>query len=258
MKTKTATKPIEAEVPAKVTEVVEPRDYLMWVGSVYYPTVDTYISESKRRGPCKRLGRLPLGLVLGKSRIFLAHDDGLNGEGFIFGYFIPNALQYLAKSEDDIPDNLYPKVTPVTSWDDEEERECGLRSEGMYVLGEIRSEEPGTFKVFERPRILNAFDPGRKHFRGMLQIDYGDKVCKAAKNQTMTPPSRLAHKPIKPSTPWSTKELELLESFIEAGHSVNYAAQFLAYKTGRTKWSCVTKLNSLMDGNEDGDSEIEE
>lgn len=259
MKTKTATKPIEAETPAKVTEGVEPQDYLMWVGSVYYPTVDSYISEAKRLGPCKRLGRLPLGLVPGKSRVFLAHDDGINGEGFIFGYFIPNAIQYLARSEDDIPDNLYTRVTPVTSWVGEEERECGLRFTGMYVVGETRSKNPGVFVVFDQPRKLNFFDAGRKHFRGMLQVPYAKGLLaeRQPKQALMTPPSRIAHKKVDPSKPWTEKELGMIEDMIgNQGFSQSKTAQLLSYKLGRTKYACASKIRSLMDGDlGDGDSE---
>jgi len=44
-------------------------DFLMWVGSVFYPTLDSFVDEAvtKERGVCKRLGKLPHALVPGRA-----------------------------------------------------------------------------------------------------------------------------------------------------------------------------------------------
>jgi hypothetical protein len=218
----------------------QPTDYLMWVGSMYYPTVDTYIRESKRRGICKRLGKLPSGLVPGKSRVFLAHDDGLVGDGFIFGYFVPSWLEYLAVNEIDVPYQMYDRVTWVNDWSNEEPRECGYRSQGLYVVAHVEDESMlGHFKFFKYPRILEEFDPGRTHFRGMLAIDYGDDVIDATHEQVMTPPSRILKEPKEVSNK------ELVRRIQRSGN-MSRTAQEIAYETGSTKASVVYRYLKLI------------
>jgi hypothetical protein len=221
-------------------EAVGASDYLMWVGSIYYPAVDDYIREARRLGICKRTGHIPHGLIPGKSKIFLAHDEGLVGEGFIFGYFIPNRFDFLASedSEKDIPATIYDKVNWVTEWDDEEERECGLRRDGLYIMATVDTEEPGEFKFFKKPRILEVFDPGRKHFRGMLAIDYGNAVLNATTDQTFIPYSRRTE----------TREVsdkELLKRFTKTSKPMARVAQEIAFETGSTKAAVIYRYQSL-------------
>ncbi len=256
------TKKVGANVVDEITPVeIDPGDYLMWVGSIYYPTADVYIEEAKRLGVCKRMGKLPHSLVPGKSKVFLAHDDGLNGEGFIFGYFIPERIEYLIPDEADIPETLEGKVCWVGEWGDEEERECGFRHEGMYAVftSDPDEEEPeteGTFVIFARPRTLSVFDPGRKHFRGLLQIEYGKRLLRAKKSQTMVPPSRTAHEPIDPDTEWTEEEDTALLGLIDLYPSASKAAQKFAYASGRPKASVMYRYLKLS-GRKNGDGENE-
>jgi len=242
----------KGEKTEKAEKQLAPADYLMWVGSIYYPTVDDYIGESQRLGVCKRIGKLPTDLVPGHSRVFLAHDDGIVGEGFVFGYFIPNQIQYLTTEEERIPENLYDRVVWITEWEDEEERECGERREGMYIVtfAAEAEDEDDEFEVFDRPRDLNRFDPDRPHFRGLLQIDYGDKLVNA-KRGFRTPPSRKAHEVIDPKTPWTPEEDEALMALFEAEGNKNRAAQKHGYKTGRSKGAGIYRINLLTKGSED-------
>lgn len=249
-----AKKVVEAVAESQAVEDPAARDYLMWVGAIYYPTVDSYIDEANRIGPCKRIGKLPNGLTPGKSRVFLAHDDGINGEGFIFGYFIPTEIQCLAASEDDIPEYIFDRVTWVSEWFDEEERECGTRHEGLYLVGfadgdESEDEKPQPkLTTFKRPRILEVFEPGRKHFRGLLEVDWGDKVIKAKKDQTMIPPSRGAHEPIPAETPWTPEDEVWLMGFAAEYQdaSIQKIAQLVSYKTGRPKSSVAYKYRLML------------
>lgn len=232
-------------------------DYLMWVGSVYYPTVDDYIVEAHDRGPCKRIGRLPKGLVMGKSKIFLAHDDGLVGEGFVFGYFIPTEIQYLADDEGSIPESLKDRVTWVSCWNDEDERGCGERSEGMYMIGFIQEPEvelDSKFVEFKKPRRLDAFWDDQHHFRGLLGIDYGKKLLKATNGSTMVPPSRTAHEPVG-DVPWTEGEDRLVLEHLS--NSLNRArqAQLLSFELGRTKSSILYRFGKLVETEEGSDEE---
>lgn len=222
----------------KETASTEPvvTDYLMWVGSIYYPTVDVFIREAKKKGISKRLGHLPYGLTPGRSKIFLAHDDGLVGKGFIFGYFIPDRLEFLAEDEADIPYGIFDRVEWISSWQDEEERECGLRESGIYATCIAREEDEsiphpkGKVVFFDQPRSLKAFDPGRKHFRGLLAIPYGDDVINADESVCVVPLSRQEPK-------HAGKKLDdgtLIKAF-KKGKTMAYTAQTLAYHYGIKK-----------------------
>jgi hypothetical protein len=224
----------------KRTAKVEPKgsDYLMWVGSIYYPQVNVFIEEAKVQGVCKRLGHIPSGLVPGASRIFLAHDDGMNGNGFIFGYFTPDRLEYLTTNEMEIPANIYDLIDWVDDWSDEEERECGVRREGLYAVSKGIK---GKAVFFKHPRDLNYFDPDRTHFRGLLQIDYGSQIIKAPRESFVTPPSWTSATNVT-----EIGDDELVET-LESSPSISYGAQALAYQTGQSK-SAITYRYNLLTG----------
>lgn len=50
-------------------------DILMWVGAVHYPTVNSFVLEAEDLGVSKRVPTVPDGVKLGKSLLFLAHDE---------------------------------------------------------------------------------------------------------------------------------------------------------------------------------------
>lgn len=226
-------------------------DYLQWVGSMFYPTVNDFIDESARLGVCKRIGRLPGDLEPGESRVFLAHDDGLVGDGFIFGYYVPDQVEYLAHNEDDIPAIVFERVVWISEWYKEEFRGCGTREEGMYLVT-LETEKSGVqflsdFVVFEKPRKLEAFDPGRAHFRGLLEIDYGDEVIdcenrwttlKQEQAQTIVPPSWIERKLLV------VGDDELMQR-MKDGPSMSRVAQEIAYETGEKKSSVTYRYLKL-------------
>ena len=216
------------------------QDFLQWVGAMFYPTVDDFIDEAKTQGICKRIGTLPNNLEVGRSRIFLAHDEGLNGDSFVFGYYVPSKIEYLTHNEKDIPDRLQDRVEWVSNWSGEEYRGCGHREEGMYLSGNPRKVQlPGKFVFFKYPRKLECFDPERGHFRGLLQIDYGSKIVRPLKSQTMVPPSKIDRE---------LREVDNNELYdrMQAGPSVSRVAQEIAFETGAKKSSILYRYNQLV------------
>lgn len=240
------------------TKKVEQVDFLMWVGSASYPTVDAYIAEAEARGPCKRLGKVPKALLESlqdgntRCRIFLAHDDGLVGDGFIFGYFEPSSVEYICDSEDDVPYELFEYVNFVDANTlDENPRDCGDREDGAYVVRVVNKKFDDGFVIFDRPRILESFDPGRKRFRGMLQIGYGQKLVnkRMRKTLTMVPPSRNAASLVDKSTEWTEEEDQLLLNSVSNGKSLSRAAREVGFYTGRSKNALIYRFRILTENN---------
>lgn len=54
----------------------KPADLLMCVGDRFYPTAEEFITEAEKFGCSRRIAKYPLKAVVGKSRMFLAHDGG--------------------------------------------------------------------------------------------------------------------------------------------------------------------------------------
>ena len=52
-------------------------DMLMWVGVSNYSTVMSFTREAVRLGVSKRVAQVPVGVKLGKSLMFLAHDEAV-------------------------------------------------------------------------------------------------------------------------------------------------------------------------------------
>jgi len=118
-------------------------DLVMWVGHGFYPTIDSYITESLNLGCAKRISQLPSDVVPGKSRCFLAHDEGKKGQGVIFGFFVVAGVEVILDEEDKIRkyqeayENL--NVQPVSSAQARAEprRLCGQRTYGAaYMVSE--------------------------------------------------------------------------------------------------------------------------
>lgn len=220
-------------------------DYLQWVGSMFYPTYGDFIQEARNRGVCKRIGKLPNNLVPGESRIFLAHDDGLVGDGFIFGYFIPDRIEFLADNESDIPEPVFDRIEWVSEWRSEKDRDCGQRDEGMYLSSQSKTDN-GTLVVFKYPRTLESFDPGRKHFRGLLAISYGNKLMRTPRSNTMLPPSRSKFTPKVVDDDYI--EDKMLAGF-EEDKSTSRIAQELAFETGQKKSSILYRWLKMQEIN---------
>lgn len=115
-------------------------DLVMWVGTGFYPTRDAYITESLSLGCAKRISQFPSDVVPGKSRCFLAHDEGKKGQGEIFGFFVISGVEVILDEEDKIRkyQEAYESlnVQPVSSAQARAEprRLCGERIYGAAYL----------------------------------------------------------------------------------------------------------------------------
>lgn len=115
-------------------------DLVMFVGSKYYRTADDFIVEGMNLGCAKRIANLPADLVPGKSRCFLAHDEGKKGQGFIFGFFIVEGVEIILDEEEKI--ERYAReyqrlnIRPISSAQagGEPRRLCGQRAYGAAYL----------------------------------------------------------------------------------------------------------------------------
>jgi len=134
-----------------MTEENQAPDIIMWVGSEFYPTIDSYVTEAFNLGCAKRIPQLPAEIVPGKSRCFLAHDEGKKGQGRIFGFFVISGVEVILDDEEKIRkyqdeyEDL--NVQPISSAAAAVEpgRLCGQRSYGAsYLVG-----EKDMTKVFE-------------------------------------------------------------------------------------------------------------
>lgn len=116
-------------------------DVIMWVGSKFYPTSDSYITEAMNLGCSKRLPKgLPSDIVPGKSRCFLAHDEGIKGQGAIFGFFVISGVEVILDDEEKIAqyqeEHAQLNVKPVSRREAlaEPRRLCGHRVYGASYL----------------------------------------------------------------------------------------------------------------------------
>ena len=76
-------------------------DCLIWVGQSY-PTISDYLNEAKVRGCCRKVPFWPAWARRGRTRIFLAHHDGLPApdRGVIFGYFVLGGVDIILTPQD--------------------------------------------------------------------------------------------------------------------------------------------------------------
>ena len=123
----------------------------MWVGSKFYPTADSFIKEALTLGCSKRVPMLPEQIVPGKSRCFLAHDEGKKGQGRIFGFFVISGVEVILDDEEKIAkyqedyEGLNVQVVSSGTAAAEPLRLCGMRPVGANYL----VSENDITKVFE-------------------------------------------------------------------------------------------------------------
>jgi len=115
-------------------------DLIMWVGTGFYPTVDDFIKEGLNLGCAKRIPMMPAEVVPGKSRCFLAHDNGKKGEGKIFGFFVISGVEVILDDEEKISkyqeeySNLNIQAVSSAQARVEPRRLCGERTYGAAYL----------------------------------------------------------------------------------------------------------------------------
>jgi len=126
-------------------------DIIMWVGTGFYPTKDSYIKEALNLGCAKRIPQLPSEIAPGKSRCFLAHDEGKKGQGRIFGFFVISGVEVILDEEEKIKKyqeeygNLNVQAVSSVQAGAEPRRLCGQRTYGASYL----VSENDMSKVFE-------------------------------------------------------------------------------------------------------------
>ena len=125
-----------------VAEVNAP-DLLLWVGSGFYPTIDDYVREAMNLGCAKRIARLPEDIVPGKSRCWLAHDEGKKGQGVIFAFFVIQGVELILDEEEKIEKyreahaDLNIRAVSSAQAYSEPPRRCGQRVYGgAYLVSE--------------------------------------------------------------------------------------------------------------------------
>ena len=134
-----------------MTEENQALDVVMWVGSKFYPTADSFIKEALTLGCSKRVPMLPEQIVPGKSRCFLAHDEGKKGQGRIFGFFVISGVEVILDDEEKIAkyqedyEGLNVQVVSSGTAAAEPLRLCGMRPVGANYL----VSENDITKVFE-------------------------------------------------------------------------------------------------------------
>lgn len=133
-------------------------DLVMWCGSKYYPTIDSYIVEGMNLGCAKRIANLPSDVAPGKSRCFLAHDEGKKGQGVIFGFFVVAGIEIILDEEEKIEhyqrEYQQLNIRPVSSVQARAEprRLCGERTYGAAYL----VSEQDMDKVWEAAKPLSG------------------------------------------------------------------------------------------------------
>lgn len=183
-------------------------DILMWIGYAGYPTIEDFVSEADRRGISKRISRVPKNLELGKTRVFLAHDEGVKGDAVIFGYFTVEKVEVLVEEEKDLDERLFGIAVPVLLSTSivEPERGGGHREEpgAIYLVRykddvtlpdeDGRVDVTGGLITFDEPRDYNLIideDAGR--YRSYRRVD-GDVIIQS--NLTKEIPTKRAEKTI--------------------------------------------------------------
>ena len=166
-----------------------PTDLLMWIGGSNYETPEKYIQEARKMGACKRVPMLPRGVVVGKTKVVVAHSSvGLDlGTGkktgpAVFGYFTVMGIVMVVKPGTDLEEEF--KKRGVEAYEADEsafgfggERECGsLQEGGTYLISEEdmtkmsdlaeSSQVKGQFIELESPIPIES-----DRFRGYKHVD---------------------------------------------------------------------------------------
>lgn len=137
-------------------------DIQMWIGSQGYPLISDFLEETDRLGACKRINRIPKDLELGKTRVWLTHDEGIIGQGRIFGYFTVDTVEVIRYADEPLLKE-YPEYVEFIDVNDafrEEPRGGDLRTdvEAIFLCGE--------FVALEVPLVYEG-----KRFRSYARLD---------------------------------------------------------------------------------------
>lgn len=143
-------------------------DFMMWVGRTSYPDIPSFVNEAKELGVSKRVSKFPTNLELGKTKVYLVHDEGVSGVASIFGYFTVEAAEVIVekktggkKKEGDITTEV-----SLREVKQEPDRLCGRRDNpGAKYL-------TGTLHLFDDYLDYNqVVDEEGKRFRNIKAAD---------------------------------------------------------------------------------------
>jgi len=170
------------------------RDIVIWVGSKFYPKPEDFIREAAVLGVSRKLPSLPVGLEVGRSRVFLMHQAGTE-KGKLIGYYIVGGLEVIVHD----PNNADPKIQEIMKQCTrvlttaqaavEPKRGCGYRSPGGVYLVNLDMTQDDLIKLASlRDLDKDVFMKGKavffpqpypmadaKHFRGCMFVD-GDEL----------------------------------------------------------------------------------
>lgn len=228
----------------------EAKDFIMWVGSNYYPTIEDFVTEGKALGISKRINNIPDGFVIGQSRIFLAHRDGARGKGereagertgTLFGFFMPERIDLIIQNQNSVAqmkkalNEAQITLVSAASVKTEAQRGCGYRRVGgLYFVSTIEEnawarlclvaeqmarkvDVQGGIAVFAKP--IEYFET---FHRGVSEFDpkaYGIKG-KKVKPETVVQATKRAHIKLDPQPepeqkPKTRKQREKAQTVIE-------------------------------------------
>jgi hypothetical protein len=219
--------PVSEEV-AKMSDELKSPDLVMWVGTEFYPTIDSFVVEAMNLGCSKRVPKLPEDAVPGKTRVFLAHDEGKTGHGVIFGFFVLSGIEIILDDPEKIAryqekyTQLNVKAISSVAAHTEPRRLCGERAYGAAYLvsGQdaqkaFEAAEPLATKADVRGDIVVLLHPipyPRIRFRGWRYME-PEFLAKYDWPQRSLPVKRMVKIEPKVTRP---KKLPLLEG-LEGG-----------------------------------------
>lgn len=195
-------------------------DLLMWVGTEFYPTIQSFVEEAMVQGVAKRIPKLSKGIEPGV-RVFLAHSEGRGkGHGVIFGYFLITHIEIIVEDEEQKRE-FTEIMRTMSQWREmlegeqirffteaeivnEPPRRCGHRYYGAYLRAANLTEEEfemlyqearrlgnaaevlGPLIVFKRPiDYRKAVERTATHFRGYRWVD-GERILTMADDPNAT------------------------------------------------------------------------
>jgi hypothetical protein len=156
-------------------------DIIQCVGKGYY-TYNSFIKEAKRYGACRRIAHIPREVEIGKSRCFLAFEEGEKLQ--VRAYFVINGIEFIVKKGVDLTKEMQERgVKPISVEDltNEPERGCGFRHVGaLYIVSEEDMEKLRDLaeKTDIQGHIYEINPPipfPERRFRGFKYVD-GDKI----------------------------------------------------------------------------------
>lgn len=165
-------------------------DILIWVGREFYLSSDDYIKEALAMGCSRKVAKLPKGLVLGESKVYLCHKEERTAPVFLFGWYTVDGVIQCSKiqAEDDLLRDTFQHGIPIYQMGPEKRaqlqpRGCGvLDPPSLYLVGPDDMTvqlglRPPTGRNLETgyPRI-HVYDPALplkdvEHFLGFKMLD---------------------------------------------------------------------------------------